>query len=137
VAKPQSQSGVLAYRRLPGGRAEVLLVKKHKSKSWGIPKGRIEPELSPADNAAKEAFEEAGVAGSIHPVPIGTYRALKRVDDLKIVIDVMVYLLEVTSTARTWPEKHKRDLKWCSPQEAVKWLREPILVELCEGLFGL
>src|SRR5579862_6790928 len=60
-AQPLIQSGVLAFRRLEGGDVAVLLVKKPNSKNWGIPKGNAEPHLTLAENAAKEAFEEAGV----------------------------------------------------------------------------
>jgi 8-oxo-dGTP pyrophosphatase MutT (NUDIX family) len=137
ATNPQLQSGVLAFRRLPDDKPEVLLIRKNHSKNWGIPKGKVKANLSPAENAAKEAFEEAGIKGTMHPLPIGTYRAVKRVHDLKIVIEVSVYLLEVTSIAKKWPEKKNRDVKWCSPLEAVELLHEPILVELCEGLFGI
>jgi hypothetical protein len=52
----------------------------------------------------------------------------------KIVIEVFVYLLEVTEAAKKWPEKAKRDFKWVSPREATTLLREPALVELCMRL---
>src|SRR5215469_15060932 len=61
------QSGVLAFRRDGNGEPLVLLISKRRSKKWGIPKGRAEPHLSLHENAAKEAFEEAGVIGHIAP----------------------------------------------------------------------
>jgi len=129
--RPRLQSGVLAYRRLETGETEVLLVKKLHSQNWGIPKGKAEPHLSLDANAAKEAFEEAGVKGRIQQHATVTYRATKRIYGQKIVIEVFVYLLEVTETAKKWPEKAKRDFKWASPREAATLLREPALVELC------
>ena len=90
--------------------------------------------LSLADNAAKEAFEEAGVTGHVRQRAAGTYRAVKRVSGRQIVIEVCVFLLEVTGTARKWPEQGEREIKWCSPQEAIRLLREPLLIELCARL---
>lgn len=131
---PRLQSGALAYRQSDDGQISVLVVGKRRSKKWGIPKGCAEANLTLADNAAKEAFEEAGVRGRIHSEPLGTYRAMKRVQGLKTLIEVWVYLLEVTTTARTWPEKGEREVKWCSPEEAADLLNEPLLAELCRRL---
>lgn len=131
---PLPQSGALAYRRTKRGRVEVLLVKKPLAQNWGIPKGKLEPDLTPWDNAAKEAFEEAGLKGKIGPVALGSYRALKRVADQKVLIEVLVYPLEVTRVAKRWPEKARRLVKWCSPLEAARLLREPLLSELCQKL---
>jgi ADP-ribose pyrophosphatase YjhB (NUDIX family) len=131
---PQTQSGALAWRRRRNGDVEVLLVRKLRSKTWGVPKGKVKSYLSPSDNAAKEAFEEAGVKGRMSPRAAGSYRAVKRAHDFKIVIEVAIYLLEVTSTARTWREKHKRDIGWFAPDEAAALLKEPMLAELCRSL---
>lgn len=133
-AHPLLQSGVLAYRRLENGEVSILAVKKHNSKNWGIPKGKIKPHLSFARNAAKEAFEEAGVKGHIRSSAPGTYRAVKRSNNQEIIIEVWVYLLEVTKTAKKWPEKAKRELRWLSPGPAATLLREPLLVGLCAEL---
>jgi len=57
------ESGALAYRRRKNGEVLILLISKKRSKKWGIPKGRVNASLSFGETAAKEAFEEAGVAG--------------------------------------------------------------------------
>jgi ADP-ribose pyrophosphatase YjhB (NUDIX family) len=124
----------LAYRKADKGDVEVLLVRKLRSRSWGIPKGKVKRRLSAAENAAKEAFEEAGVKGHVQQRAAGSFRAVKRVHDQKIVIEVAVHLLEVTKTAKTWSEKAKRETKWCSPEEAANLLREPLLADLCVRL---
>lgn len=131
---PQIQSGVLAWRRSGKSDIEILLVRKMRSQNWGIPKGKLKRGLSSAENAAKEAFEEAGIRGHVSQRVVATYRAVKRQLDQKIVIAVSVHLLEVTETATQWPEKHKRDVRWCSPQQAAKLLNEPVLIELCSDL---
>jgi 8-oxo-dGTP pyrophosphatase MutT (NUDIX family) len=131
---PQIQSGVLAYRRHAKSGVEVLLVRKRTSTNWGIPKGKLKSKLSSAENAAKEAFEEAGVKGDVEERVAGTYRAVKRQSDKRIVIEVSVHFLKVTKTLTNWPERDLRDVKWCSPQAAAKLLREPVLIELCEQI---
>jgi 8-oxo-dGTP pyrophosphatase MutT (NUDIX family) len=101
----QHQSGVLAYRRLKKGRLEILLVKKPLSQNLGIPKGRLEGHLSLPENAAEEAFEEAGIKGVIQQEALGSYKAMKRRGDHETIVEVWVYLLEVTRVAPSWPEK--------------------------------
>ena len=127
------QSGALPYRVGKHGRPEVLVVLSD-SKRWTIPKGRTEPHLSLADNAAKEAFEEAGVIGEIALRPSGTYRATKRCDSGRMTIEVWVYLLRVTEAMKRWPEKQRRQARWVSCPEAARLLGEPLLQRLCRQL---
>jgi 8-oxo-dGTP pyrophosphatase MutT (NUDIX family) len=143
IAPPTSQgpnaileSGVLAFRREGSGEPLVLLISKRRSKKWGIPKGRAEPHLSLHENAAKEAFEEAGVIGYIAPSSVGMYRAEKSATNstTKRIIEVWVYLLEVTETLPDWPEKAKRTTRWVSCDVAARQLREPVLTHLCHRL---
>jgi 8-oxo-dGTP pyrophosphatase MutT (NUDIX family) len=130
------ESGVLAFRREASGEPLVLLISKRRSKKWGIPKGRAEPHLGLYENAAKEAFEEAGVIGYIAPSAIGMYRAEKSATNspTKRIIEVWVYLLEVTETLADWPEKEKRTTRWVSCEVAARQLREPVLTHLCHRL---
>jgi 8-oxo-dGTP pyrophosphatase MutT (NUDIX family) len=130
------QSGVLAYRRAKNGERLILLVRKRRSKEWGIPKGKVEAHLSFGENAAKEAFEEAGVRGSISPNSVGMFRATKRSPSRlnTHVIEVWVYLFEVTERLSRWPEKGKRQIKWVPCDVAAAALREPMLVDLCHRL---
>src|SRR6202012_2720115 len=123
------ESGVLAFRRAPDGEPQVLLISRKRSKKWGIPKGRAEPHLNLHENAAKEAFEEAGVIGDISPSSVGMFRALKSTGDPthKQMIEVWVYLLEVTEVLADWPEKEKRTLRWVTCDVAARQLREPVL----------
>ena len=130
------ESGVLAYRRDGNGEPLVLLISKRRSKKWGIPKGRAEPHLSLHENAAKEAFEEAGVIGYIAPSSVGMFRAEKATANplRKRVIEVWVYLLEVTETLPDWPEKGKRTTRWVRCETAARHLREPVLAHVCHRL---
>ena len=133
---PLLESGVLAYRLDRRGEPRVLVLTTAKSRRWGIPKGRVEPYLNFAENAAKEAFEEAGIRGDVASTSAGMYRATKRQGVTEAVIEVWVYLMRVTETADQFPEKGRRELKWVPAREAAKLLREPFLAKLCQDLAG-
>ena len=128
------QSAALPYRVGGAGRPEVLLVTSARSGRWTIPKGRAEPHLSLAANAAKEALEEAGIVGAVAPRSSGAFRTTKRVGQDEIVIEVWVYLLKVTGALDDWPERGRRRVKWVSCDEAARLLREPLLRSLCRRL---
>jgi phosphohistidine phosphatase len=122
------QSGVIAARR-EDGRTEVLLVTSRKGKRWVIPKGVVEPGLSSAESAAKEAWEEAGVRGELRPEPVGSYEYPKW--DGRCTVEV--FLLEVQSVAESWPEAH-RSRRWAAPKEAAEAVREPALQDLLRAV---
>ena len=132
-SEPRVQSGVVPYRVGPRG-VEVLLVRTSRSRRWSIPKGNAEGHLTLAANAAKEAFEEAGVTGEVAAQPSGMYRAAKRAWHGEAIVEVWVYLLAVTGESDDWPEKGRRQAKWMSHRAAAAALREPLLVSLCQEL---
>ena len=125
------QSGVLPFRIDKRGRIRVLLVTTGPRGRWGIPKGTAEPELTLRQNAAKEAFEEAGISGTVAPYAAGSFRTTKRRGLAERFIEVWVYLLQVEDIAKEWPEKARRRTKWMKPEEAAEVLREPLLTRLC------
>ena len=131
--RPMLESGVLAYHHDERGDIGILVIQTKRSHRWSIPKGRIGPHLSFAENAAKEAYEEAGVRGRISANPVGRFRMAKRTTDRqgKRLVEVWVYLLEVTEQMRHWPEQTKRKTRWLRCDEAADLLREPLLSELC------
>ena len=69
-----SQNNVAAIPLLPAaadGSVRVLLITSRSSGSWTIPKGKVESGVKPIDTVKSEAFEEAGVLGSVSATPIG------------------------------------------------------------------
>jgi 8-oxo-dGTP pyrophosphatase MutT (NUDIX family) len=112
------QSGVIPYR-LEQGKIEILLVSSRKKKRWVIPKGIVEPDLTPQDSAAKEALEEGGILGEVLPESVGTYTYEKWGG----VCRVVVFLLKVTSLEANWLENY-RERQWFSLPEARKRLEE-------------
>ena len=71
------QTGALPWR-ISGKTIEILLVTGRRSGQWTIPKGWPMPGKTLAEAAAQEAFEEAGVEGTVDPVPIGSFRHVKQ-----------------------------------------------------------
>ena len=113
---------------------EVLLITSLNSKRWILPKGWPEPELGPAENAAREAFEEAGVMGTISAEPIGSYHYLKeRKDGGGIPCRVEVFALAVTKQLDDWPEKGSRELLWLPLDQAAARIAEPSLRQMLKN----
>lgn len=114
------QSGALAWRPKGKKKAEVLLVTGRRSGRWMIPKGWPMPGKSLADSAAQEAFEEAGIEGTINPRPIGTFRHVKQHLLLgEIEVDIIVHLFAVSRELADWPERGERSRKWFAIDDAV------------------
>ena len=109
-----------------GSAIEVLLITSLNSKRWILPKGWPEAGLSPAENAAREAFEEAGVTGKIEAQPIGSYHYLKaKKDGGGMPCSVDVFALAVTKQSDEWPEKNARELVWVPVEQAMMQVSEP------------
>lgn len=132
--KPLQQFGALAYVEAPGGRL-VLLITSRQSRRWVIPKGWPEPGLAPRELVALEALEEAGIAGEVGAMPIGTYTYVKQLRLLSWVrCRVAVYPLHVGVQHLEWKEKPSRTLLWCAPEEAATRVRERGLARLLRRL---
>jgi 8-oxo-dGTP pyrophosphatase MutT (NUDIX family) len=110
-----AQSGVIPFRFYRGD-LQVLLVTSRRGKHWTIPKGHVEPDMSAAQSAMKEAFEEAGVSGAVGPACVGVYQYAKR----KLLRRVEVFPMAVTRTHRTWPEMLTRRREWFGVDEAAE-----------------
>ena len=73
VTARRVQYGALPYRVSNGSRAEFMLVTSRETRRWIIPKGWPKKGKSPHQLAAREAFEEAGVRGSIAKRSVGSF----------------------------------------------------------------
>ena len=112
------QSAVLAYR-LVGHEMEILLVTSRTRGRWVLPKGMITPGMTPAESAVKEAWEEAGITGSVSRERLGVYRYIKtRRCDVKA-CSVSVYAMKVTAVLPKWPEQRVRRRRWMRIDEAI------------------
>jgi len=127
------QVAALCWRQSPkrNSQLEILLITSLNSKRWIVPKGWPEPDLSGSENAAREAFEEAGVTGKIGPQPVGTYHYLKeKKDGGGVPCSVDVFALAVNKQLDDWPEKNARELAWVPVEQAVMQVSEPGLRQI-------
>jgi 8-oxo-dGTP pyrophosphatase MutT (NUDIX family) len=125
------QTGAFPWRLSAKNGIEVLLVTGRRSGRWIIPKGWPIPGKSLAEAAAQEAFEEAGVKGTVDPKPLGTFRHVKQeclIGDLEV--DIIVHALWVDRQLPTWPELGQRKRKWFSVKEAARRVDSPELSKL-------
>jgi 8-oxo-dGTP pyrophosphatase MutT (NUDIX family) len=122
------QSAVLPFRR-EGDDLQILMVTSRKKKRWILPKGIIEPHLSPADSAVKEALEEGGIIGLVDSTPIGQYCYKKWGGSCQ----VEVFVLEVTEVLEHWEEEF-RDREWMGLAEAMERIKEEDLKKIFSQL---
>ncbi len=113
------QYGALPWRRTGQG-IQVLLITTRNTRRWIVPKGWPAEGKTPAECAALEAFEEAGVRGNVAPEVLGSFHHRKQLKSGEMVVcRVQVFALEVTEAHDEWSEKADRELAWCSIEEAL------------------
>jgi ADP-ribose pyrophosphatase YjhB (NUDIX family) len=114
----------------------ILLVTTRGRGHWTIPKGWPKAKLSEAAQAAREAYEEAGVEGEIGETPVGTFDYVKRLHFFAwIRCRVTVYPLQVDRQLIDWPERASRKLVWAAPLEAASLVKASQLKALLRA-FG-
>lgn len=101
------QSGVVPFRVVRGA-IDVLLITNRGGGRWLVPKGHVEPGLTPLESARKEAIEEAGVEGVAAAAPLGSYVFTKR-GAIRV---VELFPLEVRRVRRRWQEQSERLRAW-------------------------
>jgi len=126
------QYGALPYRLTEAGVLEILLVTTRETRRWIVPKGWPIKGLNPAESAAREAYEEAGVRGKVGAKSIGAYVYEKRMEDSGVTTpcEVRVFPMLVKRQFETWPEAHQREARWFKAGEAVSLIKELALQEL-------
>lgn len=125
----RAQFAALCWR-VKNNKVQVCLVTSRARKRWIIPKGWPMHKQTPADAAATEAFEEAGVSGEAVDICLGVYSYAKPQKVGNAPIITMVYPLQVKHIHSKWPEKKERRRKWFSPRKAAKKLSEPELKQI-------
>lgn len=126
----QAQCAALPFRRR-GSKIEIALVTSRGTGRWVIPKGWPQEGCEPWDTAANEAYEEAGLKGTVGKHAIGSFRYLKKLHLLaSTVCDVEVFPLEVEAELADWPESGERERAWFKPRDAAEAVDERDLSQL-------
>lgn len=113
------QSSVIPFR-YNRGQLEVLLVMSSKRRHWVIPKGIHDPGLTAQESAAKEAYEEAGVEGSVLEPLLGRYAYPKW--DASCEVEVYAMRVEKILSAADWQESH-RQRQWLPVHQASRLIK--------------
>jgi len=121
------QSGVI-----PLLKNKVVLITSRKSERWIIPKGYLEKGLSAPDSAAKEAYEEAGLIGTVDHEEVGQYRYRK----FGKLFAVELYPLFVETMLDEWDEMHLRRRTLVTPEEALAMISQPELRQVLAAFFA-
>lgn len=132
---PYLQVGALPFRVNSTGETEVLLVTSRGTGQWIVPKGWPMDGLSDPEAAAREAYEEAGLMGTIGKATIGIFtyeKAAKGQEELSQ-FTVQVYPLKVDRQLAFWPEAHQRRTAWMTPALAVVMIGNPTLCQLIQA----
>jgi 8-oxo-dGTP pyrophosphatase MutT (NUDIX family) len=130
AAAEKVQYATLPYRIEADGSLTLLLVTSRETRRWVVPKGWPMKGKKPYQAAAREAYEEAGIAGKPEKRPIGAYRYWKRRDAAFSLCRVEVFPLQVDHLEESWPEQGERTRQWFDPETAASLVDEPGLESL-------
>ena len=127
----RAQIAALPYR-IDKNRTMILLITSRGTGRWVLPKGWVEAsDPDPAEAAAREALEEAGVIGEIYKTGMGTYTYFKSLDGgANVLCSVSVYPLQVKRELKSFKEAGQRILEWFSVEDAADAVKEPELAAL-------
>jgi len=94
------------------GKIAILFVTSQARGRWILPKGTLLDKETHKKGCEREAYEEAGIKGSIltdYPI---TKLITKSVDNNIETVPVTFYPMEVIEQFSDWPEKVKRQRHW-------------------------
>ena len=120
--------GVIPFRGTGRENLEFMIVST-KGGKWGLPKGNLMNKLGPRRTALQEAYEEAGILGTIVDKKLS-----KKVRGKKMAF----YPMEVKNEFSVCPESEWRKRKWIRSNEATNYLSSnslrSLLVEVSKNI---
>lgn len=125
----RTQFAALCYR-IEKNKPEVLLITSRRSGRWIIPKGWPMEGKTPSESALIEAWEEAGVEGSVFNRCLGLFSYVKQMTEPELPCAAMVYPVKVKNLADDYPEAGQRRRRWLRPAKAAERVDEPELAHI-------
>jgi len=125
----RTQFGALCYR-IRRDKIRVLIITTRSGKNWIVPKGWPMDNATPADAAAREAFEEAGVEGKVTGNCLGIFSYTKELDGDDMPCVVAVFALKVKRIHAIYPERGRRKRKWLGRKKAAALVNNPELSQI-------
>ena len=105
-------------------KGQVLLTQHSQNKSWGFPKGLIDPGQTSKEAAVREVKEEGGVEAEIVN-KVGYSKYVYTWDGEKIFKVVTMFLMKYISGDPKDHDFEVMDSGWFTPEEALKKLSFP------------
>ena len=115
--------GVIPYK-VENDSVWVMMVTSQTRKRWIFPNGNIEKGETGAQAASREAFEEAGVKGSIDKKHTINATIGKSAPDGIEDVAVEFFAMEVLKQADKWPEKDERKRRWITLDKAKSIIKD-------------
>ena len=126
-----TQYGVIPVRPAADGGVEVLLITSRETRRWVVPRGNPILGKSPAESAAQEAFEEAGISlerdylalKTMTFVPTYHFKARQDWDENLFVIPLYYFAVDVTDFDIRLSAEHSEYL-WAdypTAQQLLHW----------------
>jgi 8-oxo-dGTP pyrophosphatase MutT (NUDIX family) len=126
MANVINQAGVI-----PVHDGRLFMVTSRSGRRWVFPKGQIDPGHTPGEAALIEAWEEAGLVGTLDTEPVGSYVYEK----LGSPHYVLLFVMRVVEARDVWPERGLRDRALVTVDDAIDRVDEPSLRELLRRIF--
>jgi 8-oxo-dGTP pyrophosphatase MutT (NUDIX family) len=123
--KPIRQAAVIAMHQ-----GMVCLITSSSGKRWLLPKGNLEQGDKLQQTALQEAWEEAGLVGTLRDTPVGEYKYQK----LGRTHRVVVFRMKVTKVKRDWPERKRRRRRWLRPGKAADRIEDTQLRKIVDAV---
>jgi len=126
----RKEIGAFVYQQDDEG-LKVMLVTNRQQTRWILPKGQAEKDLTDKEVAHDEAYEEAGVIGTID----------RRIKKRKIKyktrtgpVTLHVYTMQLVHVFEQWPESYFRQRKMVTIDTAIKMVTKKSLKKLLQQL---
>jgi len=119
--------GVIPYIEKNNSFRFIIVTSRRHPKRWIFPKGQVEPEMEDREAAINEAFEEAGVIGTIRGKAIRVQ--VRRKDSL---ITYKLYPFRISKLCRKWPERKVRKRSFAKAEKAANMLEKHPYAEVLE-----